>query len=856
MADEIVAVYRAEVEQYKKAVDELVGKVNKLDKDQKTAGETAQKMSSKFKGLGRDILAAFGVTAGIAGFVSAMKSAVTVAMNFEAQMSKVRAISGATTAEMNKLEQSAKRLGGTTKFTATQVGELQEEYARLGFTTKEILAATDATLDLAAATGETLAASAQVAGATVRGFGLDASETGRVADVMALSFSKSALNLSDFAEGMKLVAPIARAANIPLETTTALMGKLADSGLRGSIAGTALKNLLSKLADENSDLSKELGFSVKNTDDLYKAFQELSKGHIDLTKATELTDERSKAAFITLLNGIDSVESLKTALDGAAGSAKTMADIMQDNFKGATVALTSAWEGFILSITNTSALEKATRAVTEFLQSMTGDIVASNAAFSESRAEVLAYKEELMGMSGTGILSAIGEQRDALADAENALIELRKTSRQYSSSKEFLEAVQAQELTVETLRLKFQAAQKALQDFRDRQNELGGDLAPTADELERMSVALAEIEETATPPIRSIALLSSELKLLKDELQNAEIGSEGFWNVLNRIEKKIKELSDAQAMTNLADALIPDTEGEDEALTKRIAAENKAEHDLYLQKKKNKEEFDAWLAAKTEEELQLLLEANLRKSEIDKQRFEESIAEFQQYAQIATSLINGIAQAQQQAADYELQVLQNNLEQGNITREEFDQKRRQILRKQAEDQKALQLMNAIIGTAAQVAQNVGNLPLALAAAALGAIQIGIIASQPIPEFADGVIGLQGAGTETSDSIPAFLSRGESVMTAAETKKYRPLLEGIRKGTLDRIIQDTYVRPAVDAALLNGFADIGKSAQLNASFNDLNLLRAIDRHRETEVGELRMMNALLKKYVQTPKRGYA
>jgi hypothetical protein len=165
-------------------------------------------------------------------------------------------------------------------------------------------------------------------------------------------------------------------------------------------------------------------------------------------------------------------------------------------------------------------------------------------------------------------------------------------------------------------------------------------------------------------------------------------------------------------------------------------------------------------------------------------------------------------------------------------------------------------MNAIIGTAAQVAQNVGNLPLALAAAALGAIQIGIIASQPIPEFADGVIGLQGAGTETSDSIPAFLSRGESVMTAAETKKYRPLLEGIRKGTLDRIIQDTYVRPAVDAALLNGFADIGKSAQLNASFNDLNLLRAIDRHRETEVGELRMMNALLKKYVQTPKRGYA
>ncbi len=256
MADEIVAVYRAEVDQYKKAVDELVGKVNKLDKDQKTAGETAQKMGSKFKALGRDIVAAFGVTAGIAGFVSVMRGAFNAAKNFEAQMSKVRAISGATAAEMDKLEASAKALGASTMFTATQVGQLQEEYARLGFTTKEILAATGATLDLAAATGETLAASAQVAGATVRGFGLDASETTRVADVMALSFSKSALNLSDFAEAMKLVAPIARAANIPLETATALLGKLADSGLRGSIAGPALKNLISKLSDENSDLSK------------------------------------------------------------------------------------------------------------------------------------------------------------------------------------------------------------------------------------------------------------------------------------------------------------------------------------------------------------------------------------------------------------------------------------------------------------------------------------------------------------------------------------------------------------------------------------------------------------------------
>lgn len=884
------------VEDVDTAINKTAVDANKLGKNIESVGASSQKaasvskkaaadMGSQFKNLGTQIAAAFGLTMGVSAFVGAIKGAIRITADFEAQMSKVSAISGATAGDMDKLTKSAKALGASTIFTATQVGQLQEEYARLGFTTKEILQATEATLDLAAATGETLAASAQVAGATVRGFGLDASETTRVADVMALSFSKSALNLSDFAEAMKLVAPIARAANIPLETATALLGKLADSGLRGSIAGTALKNLLSKLADGNSDLSKELGFSVKNTEDLYKAFQILAKGHIDLTKATELTDERSKAAFITLLNGIDSVESLKTALDGAAGSAKAMADIMQDNFQGAVTELTSAWEGFIRAVTNTSALEDATRAVTRFLQSMTGDIEESNKAFNESRTEVLEYKEALMGLSGTAILKAINDQRDALADAENALSDLRKSRRNYSTGKEFLDAIEAQELKVDTLRLKFEAARKALQDFRDRQTELGGDLAPTADEIERLTQALDEMAEAVSPPVRSIALLNEELKLLKDELTNAEIGSTAFFEAGAKIEAKAKEIEAALRSLRLASVenagltlLNP------KAINELAGVSLKSLNDALAKAKKNKDEaFEFGGNLKKAEADIAALEKRIKsfndevivggynvrtnvlenvqaQAQADIDARDENLANAQMFFQSIQNINNAITSAVMAGHEQERISLDNQLEAGQISREQYDQRRRQLEREKAQDAKTAAIFNAVIGTALAVVNALAVGPpqgyiLAALSAALGAVEIGVISAQPLPQFAKGVIGLKGEGTETSDSIHARLSKGESVMTAKETRQHRPILEAIRKGTLEKLIAETYVRPAVDAAMFSGFADIGRSADLNgltAKLSDHNIIAAMDRNRSATVYGLKMLADKLDK--RTPKRG--
>jgi TP901 family phage tail tape measure protein len=279
-----------------------------------------------------------------------LADATRVVMDYSAANSRLAAVLGTTRDATKELQEQQKALGASTKFTAAQVADAQTELAKLGFTQKEIVDSTSGVLSLAAASNIELARAAEIAGGTLRGFGLRASESGRVVDVMAASFTKSALDAEKFAESMKYVAPVAAAAGIDVETTTALLGKLADSMISGSMAGTSLKNLLSELSNENSDLAKEVGFGVKNSQDLIKAFEILATKNIDLTKATELTDERSKAAFLTLVNNTEALKDLTVQFENADGSAKQLASTMQDNLSGDLTTMRSAWEGFILSL--------------------------------------------------------------------------------------------------------------------------------------------------------------------------------------------------------------------------------------------------------------------------------------------------------------------------------------------------------------------------------------------------------------------------------------------------------------------------------------------------------------------------
>lgn len=362
----------------KKIFIEIITKTSGAEKGLDNVGNAAEKSGKKadqasksFLGLGRTFTAiarGFVIVKSFQLLAQAVGNAVKVSADFELAMKKVKAVTQASEKEFAKLTDSARELALGTIFTAEQVSELQLAYSKLGFTTDEILNATEATLHLATATGEDLAGAADVVGATIRGFGLDASEAARVADVMGLAFSSSALNLENFKQSMKTVAPIARAANIDLETTSAMLSVLADAGLRGTRAATGLKNLMEQLSDPTSALSKELGFTVQNAESAEIAFKKLSERNIDLAKATQLTDKRSRAAFVTLTRSTEKINELSDAYDDATGSIKKMSDEISDTLIGDYKRLQSAIDEAFLDNTHgiNIVLREATQLATKF----------------------------------------------------------------------------------------------------------------------------------------------------------------------------------------------------------------------------------------------------------------------------------------------------------------------------------------------------------------------------------------------------------------------------------------------------------------------------------------------------------
>lgn len=320
--------------------------------------QQSSKQLSSFVGSVKSAAGALGVVFGATQIYNGIKAAVGIMAEFESTMSTVRAITGATGDEFKSLEQDALRLGRSTKFTATQVGQLQIAYGRLGFTTKEILAATEATLDLAAATGEDLAKSADVAGSTVRGFGLDASETQRVVDVMAASFNKTALGLENFTESMKYVAPVAAAAGASVEETTALLGTLADSGIRGSMAGTSLRKIFTDMAKDGRPLQERLA--------------ELATKGITMSDAFDEVGRTAQTSLLILAKNTQKTNELAAGFQNVTGEAAKMARIMSDNLTGDVTKLTSAWEGLILKIGESDPWRRATQNITNLINTIAG----------------------------------------------------------------------------------------------------------------------------------------------------------------------------------------------------------------------------------------------------------------------------------------------------------------------------------------------------------------------------------------------------------------------------------------------------------------------------------------------------
>ncbi len=321
----------------------LVAGLNKAERALDKAGRQMQATGKKLT---------FQLTAPITALGAV---AVNTFQAFEQQMAELKAVSGASAEELKRLSDNAKELGGTTIFTAKEVGALQTEFARLGFSAAEIEKVTEATLYLAQASGEDLARSAEIAGSTIRAFGLDASQTTHVADVMAESFNKSALDLSTFADSMKYVGPVAASAGLSLEETSAMLAVLSNAGIKGSMAGTALRKIIGDLADGSAPLSEKL--------------KALAASGITFSDANEEVGRTAQSALLVLARGAGQIDPLTESFKNADGAAKAMAETMGATAQGAFKNLESAFEAVMISAGEliATALVPLVNKITDFL---------------------------------------------------------------------------------------------------------------------------------------------------------------------------------------------------------------------------------------------------------------------------------------------------------------------------------------------------------------------------------------------------------------------------------------------------------------------------------------------------------
>ena len=333
-----------------------------------------KKLGKSFSKLGTSVGAAFVGLFAAQKLFQVVSDGLNTIKDFEQQMAKVKAITGATSEEFQALQASAKDLGSTTQFTASQVGQLQEEYAKLGFTTQEILDASEATLELATATGSDLAQSAKVAASTIKGFGLTAKDTQKVVDIMAKSFTSSALDINKFETAMSSVAPVAAAVGFSIEQTTASLGILTDAGFDASTAGTALRNILLD--------TQKAGISVT------EAFRQVRESTDPATKALDLFGKRGAAVGLTLAKNEDKANAFAKSLENAGGSAAAMAKIVGDTLDGDLKRLSSAWEGLILNFSETDALRDIVQLTTDLvggISDLTKNIHEESDAMEEQR---------------------------------------------------------------------------------------------------------------------------------------------------------------------------------------------------------------------------------------------------------------------------------------------------------------------------------------------------------------------------------------------------------------------------------------------------------------------------------------
>jgi TP901 family phage tail tape measure protein len=351
------------IEEQQSRLNKVASKLNKVGKSMTKTGKTLTK----------------GVTAPI---VALGVKAVQTAAEFESAMSKVQSISGTSKTEIEELSAKAQEMGAKTKFSATESAEAFSYMAMAGWKTEDMLEGIEGVMYLAGATGEDLASTSDIVTDALTAFGLKASDTNRFVDVLAQTANNANTDVSKMGETFQYVAPVAGSLGYSVEDVSVGIGLMANSGIKASKAGTALRSMLTNLAKPSKSVQAamdELGISLTNSDGTMKSFSELMgdmrtkfSGLTEAQKASYAATIAGKTGMSGLLaivnSSQDDFDKLTESINNSTGAAENMYNVANDNLNGKLTILKSTVESIAISFGE--KLSPHIEKVTDFFQKM------------------------------------------------------------------------------------------------------------------------------------------------------------------------------------------------------------------------------------------------------------------------------------------------------------------------------------------------------------------------------------------------------------------------------------------------------------------------------------------------------
>lgn len=585
--------------EYKKLQKELNETKNRIIELRGGSANT----KSELLNMSKAILGSFGLLFGIQELANAIMQVIKNNAQFEQNLKTMQGVIGATDDEMKKISETAISVGQMYGKSAVEVAKMQIELGKLGLTAKDINNVTGSILALSIATGEDLINSGEIATSTMKQFGLTSLDMTRITDVMTQSFNASALGLEEFGLSMKYVGPIARSVGFSVEEITAMLGVLADAGIKGEQAGTSLRFILTEVAKKGGDASE--------------AFKQLAQNGITTTGALDEVGRNAMTALQVLASNQDKLTNFTDEMNNAAGATKNAADAMGDTLLG-------AWNRMITAISNTTYFSNLTNNLKGLANTITE-------LFSDENEQL---KQNLIQATN----QQIAEDRKAVLESEDMWKARSELIKKYGEEIKML----TEEITEST-------DEEAKKRMRNEKNIA----TASYNNLVRMSAEMKQIEEQ-NAKVREQLLNESAEKQKKQDDENRKKRQKELKEI-EILQQKLKELQRpaesnkydelrAKAQSSYNEKIAGITPDGNAELNRRIAAQQFANELTAIDKQENDEKLEndkkyAKEKAKIEDQVRRMSLYGVEKEiETVTQQYDDLIALAEKYGVDVTAL--------------------------------------------------------------------------------------------------------------------------------------------------------------------------------------------------------------------------